>query len=116
MKKILLIVALVAGASQLKAQALVKPMDSLLLKTPNFYKNIRPDDTSLFKKYFVVPPIQNQAPLAVLKPVTGQYFASRMPVLKVSSDDRMPIAKVSSNDRMPVAVVKSVDPLRPVTP
>ncbi|MFI5159952.1 MAG: hypothetical protein ACHQHN_01685 [Sphingobacteriales bacterium] len=117
MKKLLLIVALIACGCGLKAQTLVKPFDSLLLKAPNFYMNVKPEDNPIMKKYFSVPPIQKATPLiAAIKPVTAVPFASRMPIAKVTSDDKMPIAKVSSNDRMPVVTIKPVDPFKPVTP
>jgi hypothetical protein len=116
MKKILLVVALVGISYGLMAQSVVKPMDSLLLRSPNFYKNISPGDTPLFKKYFVLPPGQKETPLTAIKPVTGQLFASRMPILKITSDDKMPIAKIGSDDRMPVVKVTPIDPLKAVNP
>jgi hypothetical protein len=113
MKKILLIVAMVACSYGLKAQTLVKPLDSLLLRAPNFYKNVNPDDTP-FKKYFSVPPLQNNKSLSALTKGSTELFASRMPVAKVHSDDHMPIAKVGSDDHMPTLMVKPFDPLKPV--
>lgn len=113
MKKILLIVALIAGSYELKAQTLVKPMDSLLLRSPQFFKNISPDDTSRFKKYFVMPPTQDNKSLSALLPKGNtELFASRMPVAKVHSDDHMPVAKAGSDDHMPEAKVKVIDPLK----
>jgi hypothetical protein len=112
MKKILLIVALIAGAYQLKAQTMVKPLDSLQLKSPDTFNQLKPDNSPLMKQYFSLPPLQKAAPLmALAKQPDAIAFASRMPILKVSSDDKMPVAKVSSDDRMPVAKIKVIDPL-----
>jgi hypothetical protein len=117
MKKILLIVALIAGAYQLKAQTLIKPLDSTLLKSPDIFKQVKPNDSPLMKQYFSLPALQKGTPLmALAKQPEAIAFASRMPVLKVSSDDKMPVAKVSSDDRMPVVMVKPVDPLKPANP
>ncbi|MBS1532685.1 MAG: hypothetical protein JSU01_20450 [Bacteroidetes bacterium] len=116
MKKILLIVPLVAGSYALKAQTLVKPLDSTLLKSPELFKQLKPNDSPLMKQYFNLPPLQNAPLLASIQPIKILPFASRMPILKVHSDDKMPIAKMSSDDHMPVLVVKPVDPLKPVNP
>ena len=115
MKKLLLIVALFAIGYGLKAQTLVKPLDSTLLK-PDLFKQLKPNDSPLMKQYFNMPPMQKATPLiAMVKPIAVP-FASRMPLLKVTSDDKMPIAKVGNVERMPVVIVKPIDPLKPVTP
>ena len=119
MKKILLIVALVAGAYQLKAQTLPKQLDSALLKSPELFKQLKPNDSPLLKQYFGIQRLQKTTPLlALAKQPVVTPFGSRMPILKVISDDKMPVTKMSSNDRMPVAKVKVVDPLKmlPVNP
>lgn len=115
MKKILLIVALISVSYCLKAQTLVKPLDSALLKSPELFKQLKPNDSPLMKQYFDMPLLQKATPiLALAKQPEAILFASRMPILKVTSDDKMPIAKVGSDDRMPVVKVTTVDPLRPL--
>lgn len=116
MKKVLLIVLIVAGASQLKAQQWqLKPGDSALLKSPQLFLNLKPD-TSVFKKYFNMPQTQYPAQLkALLKPGNTELFASRMPVAKLSSNDRMPIAKLgdpNTHYTMLIKRIKVVDPLK----
>jgi hypothetical protein len=115
MKKIFLIVAMVAGAYTLKAQTLIKPLDSALLKSPDIFNKLKPNDSPLLKPYFSMPQLQKTSPLlASIQPLKALPFASRMPILKVSSDDRMPVAKMGSDDRMPILKVKPFDPLKPL--
>jgi len=116
MKKLLLIVALIATGYGLKAQTLVKPLDSLVLKSPDLFKQLKPEDSPLMKQYFNVPQLQKTMPLIAMVQPVAVPFASRMPILKVTSDDKMPVAKMGSNDHMPVITVKPIDPLKPATP
>jgi len=87
-----------------------------LLKPQGLFKQLKPNDSPLLKQYFSLPQLQKTSPLIAMAQPVAVPFASRMPIVKVSSDDKMPIAKMSSNDRMPVVTVKPVDPLKPVTP
>jgi hypothetical protein len=111
MKKILLIVAMTAGVYQLKAQTLISPPDSSLLRSPGVLKEFKPNDNSLQKK-FSLPELQNNKSLSALIPAGNtELFACRMPVAKVHSDDHILTVNVHSDDRMPIQKVKVVDPL-----
>jgi hypothetical protein len=122
MKKILLLLLIVAGAFQLKAQQQfnVKPSDSLLFHSPQHFYGLRLHDSTQFKKFLVVPKSDNLLALkSVSQPGRTEIFYSRMPVAKVSPVEKMPVAHGANIDNMPVLKVKVVDPLavmKPVTP
>jgi hypothetical protein len=111
MKKNLLILLLIAGAYQLKAQQLMlKPADPLLFKSlPNTSNSFKLSDSTLFKDFSNLSKTEQLADMPGFN--TGEIFYSRMPVAKLHSDDRMPVARVSSDDRMPVKKIIVVDPL-----
>src|SRR3569833_576695 len=124
MKKSLLILFIVAIASQLKAQQLtLKPTDSLLLKAPLNLQGLKLNDSTLLKSYFNKP---DQNTLALLNTLKGQksseLFYSTMPVAKMGTRDKMPVVKPGDSNmkfNMPVKKVKVINPLEkkmPVTP
>jgi hypothetical protein len=118
MKKVLLIVLIAAGASQLKAQQWQpKPLDSALLKSPQLFQNLKPNDDALLKNYFKVQPNQSLKDLGALTPPRNtEIFASTMPVAKLTSPEKMPIAKLgdpNTHYTMLIKRVKAVDPLKP---
>lgn len=124
MKKTLLILFVVAIATQVKAQQLTfKPADSTLVKSLNIYPNLKMSDSSLFKKYLETPNLNSLAFVNTLKENTNAgTFYSTMPVAKMGSNDKMPIAKLESggiNYTMPIKKITVVNPLAkkmPVTP
>jgi hypothetical protein len=124
MKKLLLLLIIIAGASQLKAQqSTIKPFDQNLFKTPKDQNlmQFKPGDSTLFKNFSVIPNHQLLA-LAPNKLTDNNVFLlnpavniDHMPIAKMNGYiDRMPIAKVSGDiDKMPGSVVivpKSVTP------
>jgi hypothetical protein len=116
MKKVLLIVLILAGASQLKAQQWqLKPSDSALLKSPQLFQHLNPGDSALIKTYFKPQPLQSLKNLGTLtQPGNAELFASRMPVIKLSPEDRMPIARLgdpNTHYTLLVKKIKVVDPL-----
>jgi hypothetical protein len=117
MKKILLIVLMVACAYQLKAQQLqLKPLDSALLKSPQLFQNLKPNDDALLKNYFKVQPNQSLKDLALLtQSGNTEIFYSTMPVLKIAGKaDNMAVIKPQSNEHytMLIKKIKVVDPLK----
>ena len=124
MKKILLSLIVIAGASQLKAQqATIKPFDQNLFKAPKDLKlhPFKLDDSALFKNYSAMPNQQLLAlapnkltdnNLLLLNPATN---IDHMPIAKMNGNiDRMPIAKVSGDiDKMPGSVVVLPKPAIP---
>jgi len=117
MKKILFTVIVTAGAFQLKAQQKFNSVDSMLFKAPKNFDQFKLSDSSLFKNF---NPQQNQ--LTVLSnpnKVNVEPFYSRMPEVKLSSEDRMPIAKLGESNThytMLIKRVKVVDPILTVKP
>ncbi|MBS1523833.1 MAG: hypothetical protein JST50_22715 [Bacteroidetes bacterium] len=127
MKKILLLLIVIAGVTQLKAQqSTIKPFDQNLLKTPkdqSFFQ-FKPGDSTLFKNFSVIP---NQQLLALapnklmdnnvllLNPAAN---IDHMPIAKVDGNiDHMPIVKPSGNlEKMPVAKVAPLGLLKPIIP
>jgi len=116
MKKLLLLLIVIAGATQLRAQQFaIKPFDQNLFKTPKDQGllQLKSGDSTLFKNFPVVPNGQllalapnklldkNQS---LLNPTAN---IDRMPIAKVSGNiDHMPIAKSSGNmEKMPVVKV-----------
>jgi len=116
MKKILLILLIVVGATQLKAQqSLVKPLDSALLKSPQLFQNLKPHDDAFLKQQFNKQPLQSLKDLGALtQTVDVVPFASTMPVAKLTSPEKMPIAKLGDPNihyTMLIKKIKVVDPL-----
>ncbi len=117
MKKILLLLVIVAGASQLKAQQHSNTIDSMLFKAPKNFNQFKLSDTSLFKNF---NPKQNQ--LALLNTLRDnkntEVFYSRMPEVKLQGNDNMAIIKPQSNEHYTMLIkrIKVVDPLATVKP
>ncbi len=118
MKKILFTVIIIAGAFQLKAQQKLGTVDSTLFKAPKNLYPFKLNDSSLFRNFNL--PKQNQLmALSSFNKVNVEPYYSRMPVVKVSSNDKMPVARGANVDYMPVLKLKAVDPLvvvKPVNP
>jgi|GEM_PF-1311993 len=128
MKKLLLLLIVIASTSQLKAQqSSIKPFDQNLFKTTPKDQNLmqfKLGDSTLFKNF---PSIPNQQLLALVpnKLTDNNMFLlnpvaniDRMPIAKMNGNiDRMPIAKPNGNmERMPVAKVLPLGLPNPVTP
>ena len=112
MKKILIILLLIAASCGLKAQQLtLKPADTLLFKS--FPKSFKLNDSTLFKGFSKLPKIEQLAgmPGFDMNDKNAEVFYSRMPVAKLYSDDKMPVARVDNIDRMPVKKIIIIDPL-----
>ncbi len=118
MKRILLLLVVIASSYQLKAQQLnFKPADSLLFKAPKEFQKFKLNDSILFKG-FSTPPKGGEllTPLSDLKILnkSSEVFYSRMPVGRLYSNDKMPVARLERTDKMPVKKIKVVDPLAKV--
>lgn len=124
MKKLLLLLIVIIGASQLKAQQnTIKPFDQDLFKTPkdqNFMK-FKLGDSSLFKNFSTIP---NEQLLALAPNKLGDknllllnpsVNIDHMPIAKMNGNiDHMPIAKVSGSiDKMPGSTVIVPKPITP---
>ena len=127
MKKLFLLLIVITGASQLRAQQLGnKPSDPFLLKTPQELKlqQFKLGDSTLFKGFSALPKGQQLAAMPNklldnnLFAIPGVGNIDNMPILKVSGNvDRMPIAKMDGKiDRMPILKVTPLDPLKSVNP
>lgn len=126
MKKILLLLIIIAVATQLKAQqSSVKPFDQNLFKTPKDQSllQFKPGDSILLKNFPIIPNGQfltvvpnklKDNDLFLLNPTAN---IDHMPIAKVSGNiDHMPIAKVRGNmEKMPVAKIRPSNPIS-VTP
>jgi len=126
MKKLLLLLIIIAVATQLKAQqSSVKPFDQNLFKTPKDQSllQFKPGDSILLKNFPITPNGQFLAvvpnklkdnDLFLLNPTAN---IDHMPIAKVSGNiDHMPIAKVRGNmEKMPVAKIRPSNPIS-VTP
>jgi hypothetical protein len=99
MKTTWLLILMIVGVTQLKAQQLIQPATPG--KTP---------DNSLYQ-YFRVKPDNNLFNIAPVQPKTNSQL-NVVPTVKElktpEMDDNMPIAKLQSDDKMPV--VKPGDP------
>jgi hypothetical protein len=127
MKKLLLLLIVIAGASQLKAQqSSIKPFDQNLFKTPKDQNlmQFKLTDSTLFKNFSAIP---NQQLLALVpnKLTDNNLFLlnpaaniDRMPIAKMNGNiDHMPIVKPNGNmEKMPVAKVLPLGLPNPVTP
>jgi len=103
MKKLVLILLLICGFHQLKAQQKleVKPGNPLL--GADLFKPFKPMTDSSWKRSLVHP--KTVLPIA-------QPFYSTMPVVKLSSTDHMPIAVVTDPERHSmVERITVIDPL-----
>jgi len=126
MKKLLLLLIIIAVATQLKAQqSTVKPFDQNLFKAPKDQSllQFKPGDSILLKNFPIIPNGQLLAvvpnnlkdnDLFLLNPTAN---IDHMPIAKVGGNiDHMPIAKVKGNmEKMPVAKIIPSDPMS-VTP
>jgi len=127
MKKLLLLLIIIAVATQLKAQqSRVKPFDQNLFKAPKDQSllQFKPGDSILLKNFPIIPDGQLLAvvpnklkdnDLFLLNPTAN---IDHMPIAKVNGNiDHMPIAKVRGNtDHMPIAKVRPLSLAKPVTP
>jgi len=118
MKKLLVVLLILAGSSAVKAQQLNsgKLTDSTLLKSfkdADVFK-LKPADSMLFKNFSALPKSNALASLQSLNngPQYAETFYSRMPVAKVMPADKMPDAKGNNIDNMPIKRFKVVDPLQ----
>jgi len=117
MKKLLVVLFILAGSSAVKAQQLNsgKLADSVFSKSfkgTDAFK-LKPADSMLFKNFAALPKSDALASLQSLNN-NAQYaetFYSRMPIVKVKPVDKMPVAKGNNTDKMPVKRFKVVDPL-----
>jgi hypothetical protein len=126
MKKLSLLLIVVASAAQLKAQqSTIKPFDQNLFRTPKDQKllQLKPTDSILLKKFSFIPnkELLALAPnklmdknLFLLNPATN---IDHMPIARVSGNiDHMLIVKPGGNmEKMPVVKINPANPL-PVTP
>ncbi|MBV8389309.1 MAG: hypothetical protein JO080_05875 [Mucilaginibacter sp.] len=127
MKKLFLLLIVIAAATQLKAQqSTLKPFDQNLLKAQkdqNLFQ-LKLGDSLLLKNFSTIP---NEQLLAVTpnKLMDKNLFLrnpaaniDHMPIAKMNGNiDHMPIAKVSGSiDKMPVAKVAPMSLLKPVIP
>jgi hypothetical protein len=127
MKKLLLLLIVIAGATHLRAQqSAIKPFDQNLFRAPKDQNlmQFKPGDSVLLKNFSIRPNEQLLA-LAPNKLLDNNMLLlnpavniDHMPIAKVSGNiDRMPIAKPSGNmEKMPVAKVMALGLARPVTP
>lgn len=118
MKKLLILLLLIAGAHYLKAQQLTSKLPaSPLLKTPADMgsQQFKLNDSSLFKfkNFSALPKMEQLADLTALSNPNknAELFYSRMPVAKVTGDDKMPTMGTENVDRMPVKKIIIIDPL-----
>jgi hypothetical protein len=114
MKKILLLLVIVAGASRVKAQQHPNSIDSMLFKAPKNLDQFQLRDSSLFKNFS--PKLNQPLLLSSLNKPNTEIFYSRMPVVKISPSEKMPIMHGANVDNMPVLKVKVVDPLTVLKP
>ena len=106
MKKLFLLLIIIAGTSQTKAQQLVaKPSDPLLLKSPKnlTVQRAKRGDSTLFNDFSTLPGMHQLTGLPKVN--SNELFDRNMSVTKITSSiDNMPIAKVCGNiDNMPIA-------------
>src|ERR1700744_2583739 len=109
MKKILLAIILLSGASQLKAQQLGTQLPYTFPKQADVYIKtqtaVKLDNPLIFKtggtttnQFLALKPKK----VTVVK-LNEQAFTSKMPVVKLDGRDNMPIAKLGGYDNMPIA-------------
>ena len=127
MKKLLLLLIVIAGATHLRAQqSAIKPFDQNLFKAPKDQnlRQFKPGDSTLFRNFSVIPNGQLLAVMPNKLSDNNPFLLNRavnidhMPIAKVSGNiDHMPIAKPSGNmEKMPVAKVVPMGLSKPVTP
>ncbi|MGN6640678.1 MAG: hypothetical protein ACTHJ8_17330 [Mucilaginibacter sp.] len=112
MKKLLLLILVTVGTSQLHAQTL-KPIDPQMLVSPKDFQSFKLNDSTLLKPFTLAKSNELLA-LNLLKANNAETFYSRMPVAKLSGYDKMPVVKPGDTNMsylMPVKKVKVVDPL-----
>jgi hypothetical protein len=106
MKKVLLLIALACGVSQLKAQTSTQP---LLSNKPYWDPYLKPKtNNSPFKLTPILP--RTEQPKATTKNVAelavAQQMVYNMPIVKLQNTDRMPIARTDEPGmryNMPIA-------------
>jgi len=117
MKKFFFTVIIITAAFQLKAQQKFGTVDSMLFKAPKNLYLFKLKDSSLFRNF---APKQDQ--LALLNSLTKnnntEVFYSRMPEVKLESNDHMAIIKPQFNEHYTMLIkrIKVVDPLSTVKP
>jgi hypothetical protein len=102
MRKLLLLLIVIAIASQLKAQqTAVKPFDQNLFKAPGNQNllQFKSGDSTLFKNFSTLPNGQ------LLAAIPNKLSDKNLPLLNPAANiDHMPIARVGGNiDHMPIA-------------
>ena len=112
MKKLLLLLIVIAGAFRLKAQqTTIKPFDQNIFKDQNSLQ-FKPGDSILFKNFSATPNGQ----LLAIAP-NGLADNNMLLLNPAVNIDHMLIAKPSGNmEKMPVAKVMPLGLLKPVTP
>jgi len=124
MKKLSLLLIVIAGATQLRAQqTAIKPFDQNLFKAPKglHLQQFKPDDSTLLKGFSTLPKGEF---LAVTPYKLADYNMNtansvmnidRMPIARMNGNiDHMPIAKVSGDiDKMPGSVIIVPKPATP---
>jgi len=106
MKKVLLLMVLVAGISQVKAQTITQP---LLSNKPYWNPFIKPKtNTGLFKTPPILPRVDEPKSNNNIKiwGAIANNMVYNMPIVKLPSTDRMPIVKTDEPGmryNMPIA-------------
>jgi len=111
MKRIILLILFAAAFTLAKAQQFV-PVNPELKLTDSLKSSFKPDTYSS-PKFLLLQPAQQSNSAVLANNNTGVVY-SRMPVVKLPSNDRMPIAeigKLDNHDNMPVAKITVIDPL-----
>ena len=127
MKKLLLILIVIACATQLKAQqSAVKPFDQSLFKAPKEWNlhQFKLGDSTLLKNFSTLPKDKLLAATTFKLPdynmaIAGQLAnIDHMPIAKMNGNiDHMPIAKMDGNiDKMPVAKITPLGLPKSITP
>jgi len=127
MKKLLLLLIVIAGVTQLRAQqSAVKPFDQNLFKVPKNQNllQFKPGDSILFKSFSTLPKGEFLAVTPYKLPDRKMAVANpfvnidNMPIAKVGGNiDHMLIAKPSGNmEKMPVAKAVPLGLLKQPTP
>jgi hypothetical protein len=109
MKKLILILILSAGFSQLKAQQAIQV--SPVAPLTNGLNNAFKPNNSITPNQLLVQPKADITPNIFGLNSKGTVVYSNMPVAGTRSNDRMPIAKLQGNsDNMPVLKVTIMHP------
>jgi hypothetical protein len=104
MKKVILVLLLLAGFSQLKAQDLLNSKSTFKFKADSSFKfaPVPPQLNNPFNSFKLKTPVQNV-----------QVFNSTMPVVKVQSSDRMPILVLGNDGFKYTMLIKKIEVVDP---